>query len=224
MIYSLDKSNQRNLGIINSSNLCTEIIQFTSPHDTAVCTLASLVLPAFVTNDFDEFDFADLHRATKLLVRNTDKIIDRNHYPTQEARHSALKTRAIGIGVQGLADTFMMLGKPFDSEDALRLNRAIFETIYHAAVDASCDLAREAQQPYPAWDGSPASKSLLQFDLWGQRPSARYDWDSLKARIRKHGMRNSLLTAQMPTSSTSQITGVNDGIDPYIRSSSSCCL
>ncbi|TFK81571.1 ribonucleotide reductase alpha subunit [Polyporus arcularius HHB13444] len=209
------KSNQRNLGVINSSNLCTEIIQFTSPLETAVCTLASLVLPAFVTED-DEYDFAELHRVTKILVRNTDKIIDRNYYPTPEARMSALKTRALGIGAQGLADVFMMLHMPFDSVDAQRLNRAIFETIYHAALDASCDLAREAQHPYPAWAGSPASESLLQYDLWGQRPSSRYDWDSLKARIRKHGLRNSLLTAQMPTSGTSQITGANDGTDPYL--------
>ncbi|TFK85005.1 ribonucleotide reductase large chain subunit [Polyporus arcularius HHB13444] len=209
------KSNQRNLGVINSSNLCTEIIQFTSATETAVCTLGSLVLPAYVTLD-DDFDFAELHRVTKILVRNTDTILDRTYYPTPEARTSALKTRAIGIGVQGLADVFMMLRMPFDSVDAQRLNRAIFETIYHAAVDASCDLAREAQCPYPAWSGSPASDSLLQYDLWGQRPSARYDWDSLKARMRKYGLRNSLLTAQMPTSSTSQVTGVNDGTDPYL--------
>ena len=197
--------------------MCTEITQFSSPTETAVCTLASLILPAFVS-DNETFDFAALHRATKQLVRNTDKIIDRNHYPTTAARTSALKTRAIGIGVQGLADVFMMQRIPFESVEAQRLNRAIFETIYPAALDSSCDLSREAGGPYSTWIGSPASESLLQYDLWGQRPSSRYDWDSLKTRIRKHGLRNSLLTAQMPTSSTSQITGANDGTDPLMRS------
>ncbi len=198
------------------SNLCTEIIQFSSSTETAVCTLGSLILPAFVSEDGNGMDFAALHRATKLLVHNTDKIIDLNYYPTTAARVSALKTRAIGIGVQGLADVFMMLRMPFESVDSQRLNRAIFETIYHAALDSSCDLSREAG-PYANWNGSPASESLLQFDLWRQRPSSRYDWDSLKARIRKHGLRNSLLTAQMPTSSTSQVTGATDGTDPLLR-------
>ena len=209
------KSNHRNLGVINSGNLCTEIVQFSSPTDTAVCTLASLRLDVFVDDD-ENFNFAELHRVTKIVVRNTDRIVDINSYPTAEAQASAQNTRALGIGVQGLADVFMMLRLPFESTSARLLNRAIFETIYHAAVDASCDLARQ-KGPYPAWSGSPASELQLQFDLWNSRPSSRYDFDSLKARIRKYGLRNSLLTAQMPTSATSHITGVNDGTDPFLR-------
>ena len=213
--HTIGKSNHRNLGVINSGNLCTEIVQFSSPNDTAVCTLASLRLDVFVDDD-ENFNFAELHRVTKIVVRNTDRIIDINSYPTTEAQASAQNTRALGIGVQGLADVFMMLRLPFESMNARLLNRAIFETIYHAAIDASCDLARQ-KGPYPCWSGSPASDLQLQFDLWNSRPSGRYDFDSLKARIRKYGLRNSLLTAQMPTSATSHITGVNDGTDPFLR-------
>lgn len=209
------KSNHANLGVITSSNLCTEIVEYASPTEPAVCTLASLILPAFV-RDNDSFDFAALHCATKIVLRNLDKIIDLNHYPVDGARRAALLSRPIGIGTQGLADVYMIMHYGFDSIEARRLNVAIYETMYHAGADASCDLAR-LNGPYPAWDGSPASELQLQFDLWNQRPSGRYDFDALKARIERHGMRNSLLLAQMPMSSTSQISGVNDGVEPYLR-------
>ncbi|KAI0361335.1 Rrm1 protein [Trametes cingulata] len=208
------KSNQQNVGMITSSNLCTEIVQYVSDEETAVCTLASVVLPSFVNED-GEFDLAELHRVTKIVTRNVDRLIDRIAYPTPEARLSATRHRAIGVGVQGLADVFMILGMPYDSPEARFLNRTIFETIYHAALDASCDLAR-TYGPYETWQGSPASRMCLQYDLWGVQTLGVNDFESLKMRIKKFGLRNSLLVAQMPTTSTSQIVGVNDGTDPYI--------
>ncbi|KAI0349446.1 putative ribonucleoside-diphosphate reductase large chain [Trametes cingulata] len=208
------KSNHQHLGVIHATNLCTEVLQYVSPDTAAVCTLSSIILPAFVTHD-RHFDFDELHRVAKVAAYNTDRIIDINDYPTPQAKRSAETTRAIGIGVQGLADVFMMMHIPFDSEDAAALNRDIFETLYHAALEASCDLAR-VHGPYPTWAGSPTSQLRLQFDLWNAQPSRRYDFDALKTRIATYSLRNSLLTAQMPTASTSQITGVNDGTEPYI--------
>ncbi|KAI0684416.1 ribonucleotide reductase [Earliella scabrosa] len=210
------KNNERHLGTIRSSNLCTEIVQFSAQGITAVCTLSSIVLPKCITPD-GTFDFAALHALTKLVVRNTDKLVDNSalmevHVDT---RMSAEGTRAIGIGVQGLADTFMTLRYPYDSADARRLNVEIFETIYHAALDASCDLAQE-HGPYPLWDVSPAAGGVLQLDMWtGATPTNRWDFASLRERIRQHGLRNSMLTCQMPTASTSQITGQSESTEPY---------
>ncbi|KAI9058880.1 alpha subunit of ribonucleoside-diphosphate reductase [Trametes sanguinea] len=207
------KNNQRHLGKIHTSNLCTEIMQYTSPDETAVCTLASLILPSFV-NDDEAFDLAELHRVTKIVVRNLDQVVDVNDYPTPQAANSARLHRAIGIGVQGLADVFMLLSMPYDSPEARLLNRSIFETIYHAALDASCDLAR-LYGSHPSFPGTLASRLRLQYDLWGAVPLGLNDFEVLKMRIGKFGLRNALLTAQMPTASTSQIAGVNDSTDPY---------
>ena len=201
--------------MIHASNLCTEIMQYSSPDEIAVCTLASVVLPALVRGD-GQFDLANLHQVIKIMVRNTDRVIDLNQYPSPKARLSAQRTRALGIGVQGLADVFKILHMPYDSDQAHALNVSIFETIYHAALDASCDLAQQ-YGVYAAYEGSPASKGRLQFDLWGSRPTSLHDFDTLKTRIHAYGLRNSLLTAQMPTSSTSQISGFNDGTEPYVR-------
>ena len=190
-------------------------MQYASQDEIAVCTLSSVVLPALVGGD-GRFDLIKLHEVVKVMVRNTDRVIDINQYPSPKARQSAQRTRALGIGVQGLADVLKMLHVPYDSDQARALNMSIFETIYHAALDASCDLAQQ-YGTYPAYEGSPISKGRLQFDLWGSRPTSLHDFDTLKSRIRAYGVRNSLLTAQMPTSSTSQITGFNDGTEPYVR-------
>ncbi|NBV14396.1 MAG: ribonucleoside-diphosphate reductase subunit alpha [Sphingobacteriia bacterium] len=203
------KSNQQNLGTIKSSNLCTEIIEYTSPDEVAVCNLASLALPRFVQNG--KFDFDKLLEVTYQVTRNLDRIIDQNYYPVPEAKTSNLRHRPIGIGVQGLADVFILLRHPFESEMARLLNRSIFETIYFAAMTASKDLARE-KGTYP---GSPVSKGEFQFDLWGVEPSNRWDWDTLKAEVKQYGVRNSLLVAPMPTASTSQILGNNECFEPY---------
>ncbi|TEB40204.1 hypothetical protein FA13DRAFT_1724434 [Coprinellus micaceus] len=194
------KSNQQNLGTIKSSNLCTEIIEYSSPDETAVCNLASLALPTFIKD--------------RLVAFNLNRIIDVNYYPIPEARRSNFRHRPIGIGVQGLADAFMVLRMPFESPAAKELNIQIFETIYHAALEASSEMA-EAQGTYETYEGSPASKGQLQFDLWGVKPTALWDWDSLKAKIAKTGLRNSLLLAPMPTASTSQILGFNECFEPY---------
>merc|ERR1719373_725272 len=196
------KSNQQNLGTIHSSNLCTEIIEYTSPDEVAVCNLASIALPSFVKEDGKEYDFKGLYEVVKVMTRNLNKVIDRNYYPVEEARRSNMRHRPIGLGVQGLADAFMMLRLPFESEPAKKLNTDIFETIYFAACEASCELAAK-HGPYETYQGSPASKGQLQFDLWGVTPkSGRWDWTALKQRIVKHGLRNSLLVAPMPTAST----------------------
>ena len=207
-----EKSNQKNLGTIRSSNLCTEIIEYTSPDEVAVCNLASISLPKFVEDG--SFDFERLHEISKVITRNLNKIIDVNYYPIKEAENSNFRHRPIGIGVQGLADAFIAMRFPFDSEEAKQLNKDIFETIYHAAIEESCQLAQE-EGAYKSFKGSPASKGILQFDMWNVTPSDRYDWDGLKAEIKKHGLRNSLLLAPMPTASTSQILGNNECIEPY---------
>merc|ERR550525_754418 len=211
------KSNQQNLGTIHSSNLCTEIIEYTSPDEVAVCNLASIALSAFAQADKEEYDFQGLYKVTKVATRNLNKVIDRNYYPVEEARHSNMRHRPIGLGVQGLADAFMIMRLPFESEAARRLNEDIFETIYFAACEASCELA-ERDGPYETFAGSPASKGQLQFDLWGSAPkSGRWDWTSLRAKIVQHGMRNSLLVAPMPTASTAQILGNNESFEPYTQ-------
>ncbi|MEM9549363.1 MAG: ribonucleoside-diphosphate reductase subunit alpha [Bacteroidota bacterium] len=208
------KSNQKNLGTIKSSNLCTEIIEYTSPDEVAVCNLASLSLPKYVNTDTREFNFEKLHEVTRVVTRNLNKIIDVNYYPVKEAENSNFRHRPIGLGVQGLADAFMMMRMPFDSAEAKQLNKDIFETIYHAAVTESNALA-QVEGSYTTFEGSPASEGLLQFDLWGVKPSDRYDWDALKTEIKGTGLRNSLLLAPMPTASTSQILGNNECFEPY---------
>jgi ribonucleoside-diphosphate reductase alpha subunit len=213
------KSNQQNLGTIHSSNLCTEILEYSSADEVAVCNLASIALPAFVKRDGDEesYNFQQLYEVTRVATKNLNKVIDRNYYPVVEARNSNMKHRPIGLGVQGLADAFLMLRVPFESENARKLNEDIFETIYFAACEASCELA-ERDGPYETFAGSPASKGLLQFDLWSRKPkSGRWDWTGLKERIAKHGLRNSLLVAPMPTASTAQILGNNESFEPYTQ-------
>ncbi|CEJ80005.1 Putative Ribonucleoside-diphosphate reductase [[Torrubiella] hemipterigena] len=208
------KSNQKNLGTIRSSNLCTEIIEYCAPDEVAVCNLASLALPAFVDYNEGKYDFKKLHEVTQVVVRNLNKIIDVNHYPVQEARNSNMRHRPIGVGVQGLADAFLALRLPFESPEARELNKQIFETIYHAAVTASVQLAKE-EGPYSTFKGSPASEGILQFDMWNVKPSDLWEWDSLKEQVKEHGIRNSLLLAPMPTASTSQILGNNECFEPY---------
>jgi len=211
------KSNQQNLGTIHCSNLCTEIIEYTSPDEVAVCNLASLSLPAFVAEDGGSYDFKELYRVTKVVTKNLNKVIDRNYYPVKEAKNSNMRHRPIGLGVQGLADAFMLMRMPFESAPAKQLNIDIFETIYFAACEASCELA-EQQGPYETYEGSPASQGKLQFDLWGHTPSSgRWDWAGLKERIAQHGLRNSLLVAPMPTASTAQILGNNESFEPYTQ-------
>ena len=207
-----EKSNQKNLGTIKSSNLCTEIIEYTSPDEVAVCNLASIALPRYVTNG--TFDFQKLYEITKVVTRNLNKVIDGNYYPIPEARYSNLRHRPIGIGVQGLADVFMMLRLPFESEEARLLNRDIFETIYFGAVTASNELAK-TDGPYETFAGSPMSQGQFQFDMWKAEPTDRWDWDSLRKEVMEHGIRNSLLLAPMPTASTSQILGNNECFEPY---------
>ncbi len=206
------KSNQKNLGTIRSSNLCTEIIEYTSPDEVAVCNLASLALPKFVSNG--EFDFKRLFDITRVVTRNLNKVIDINYYPIPEARNSNMRHRPIGLGVQGLADTFILMGLPFDSDGAKQLNKDIFETIYFAAVTESCNQA-ERHGAYESFKGSPMSEGVFQFDMWGAQPSKRWDWESLRTRVKKTGIRNSLLVAPMPTASTSQILGNNECFEPY---------
>lgn len=208
------KSNQKNLGTIRSSNLCTEIIEYTAPDEVAVCNLASLALPRFVDEKNGEFDFQKLHEITEIVTRNLNKIIEVNHYPVPEARKSNFRHRPVGLGVQGLADTFLALRMPFDSPEAKKLNIQIFETIYHAALTSSCDLAKELG-PYETYEGSPVSQGILQYDMWNVTPSDLWDWAPLKAKIAQHGVRNSLLVAPMPTASTSQILGYNECFEPY---------
>lgn len=208
------KSNQQNLGTIKSSNLCTEIIQYSSPEEVAVCNLASLALPTFIRGG--KYDFQKLHDVAKAVTFNLNRIIDRNYYPVPEARRSNMRHRPIGLGVQGLADAFMALRMPFDSPAAKELNIQIFETIYHAACEASMEMAI-SEGPYETWEGSPASQGKLQFDLWGVTPTSLWDWTELKEKIVEHGMRNSLLLSPMPTASTSQILGFNECFEPYTK-------
>ena len=207
------KSNQQNLGTIKSSNLCTEIIEYTAPDEVAVCNLASLALPKFVTEE-GAFDHDKLFEVTYQATLNLNRIIDNNFYPVEEARNSNMRHRPIGLGVQGLADAFIMLGFPFESEEARTLNREVFETIYFASMTASKDLAK-VDGPYQTINGSPVSKGIFQFDMWGVTPTNRWEWDLLKAEVKKHGVRNSLLLAPMPTASTAQILGNNECFEPY---------
>ncbi|QQS30797.1 MAG: ribonucleoside-diphosphate reductase subunit alpha [Sphingobacteriales bacterium] len=207
------KSNQKNLGAIRSSNLCTEIMEFTSKDEVAVCNLASINLSKMVENG--AFNHQKLHEITKTVTRNLNKVIDINYYPVPEAKRSNMRHRPIGIGVQGLADAFLLLRLPFESEQARKLNKEIFETIYHAALTASCELAQQYGH-YETFKGSPASGGVLQYDMWGVEPGDRWDWYTLKANIMKYGLRNSLLLAPMPTASTSQILGNNECFEPYM--------
>ena len=207
------KSNQQNLGTIKSSNLCTEIIEYTAPDEVAVCNLASLALPKYVTED-GKFDHDKLFEVTYQATLNLNRIIDENFYPIEEARNSNLRHRPIGLGVQGLADAFIMMGYPFESEEARALNREVFETIYYASMTASKDLAK-VDGAYETFKGSPVSKGIFQFDMWGVTPTARWEWDVLKEEVQKHGVRNSLLLAPMPTASTAQILGNNECFEPY---------
>ncbi len=206
------KSNQQNLGTIKSSNLCTEIIEYTSPDEVAVCNLASIALPRFVING--KFDHQKLYEVTYEVTRNLNKIIDNNYYPIKEAKNSNLRHRPIGIGIQGLADAFILLRLPFESDLAKLLNKNIFETIYFAAMTASKDLAIE-QGAYETFTGSPLSKGIFQFDMWDVKPSDRWDWETLREEVIAHGVRNSLLVAPMPTASTSQVLGNNECFEPY---------
>jgi len=208
------KSNQQNLGTIRSSNLCCEIIEYSSPDEVAVCNLASIALPKFADVNKLEFDHQELYRVTKVVTRNLNKVIDVNYYPVKEARKSNMRHRPIGIGVQGLADVFIMLRMPFDSEKARQLNKDIFETMYYASAEASMELAKE-EGHYETFPGSPASKGIMQFDMWNVKPSDRWDWDTLKTQVKEHGLRNSLLLAPMPTASTAQILGNNECFEPY---------
>jgi ribonucleoside-diphosphate reductase alpha subunit len=208
------KSNQKNLGTIKSSNLCTEIIEYTSPDEVAVCNLASIALPKFITPE-GKFDHQKLYEITKVATRNLNKVIDINYYPVPEARNSNMRHRPIGIGVQGLADAFIMLRMPFDSPEARRLNEDIFETIYFGAMEASMELSKQ-HGPYETFKGSPVSKGIFQFDMWNVTPkSGRWNWDQLKRDVKQFGVRNSLLLAPMPTASTSQILGNNECFEPY---------
>lgn len=210
------KSNQQNLGTIRSSNLCTEIVEYTCPDEIAVCNLASIALPKFVNED-KTYDHQKLYEVTKVATRNLNMVIDRNFYPREEAKRSNMRHRPIGLGVQGLADTFMKMGLPYESSGARKLNEDIFETIYFAACEASMEIAK-VDGPYETYQGSPASKGQLQFDLWGVAPkSGNWDWAALKAKIAEHGLRNSLLVAPMPTASTAQILGNNESFEPYTQ-------
>lgn len=208
-----EKSNQKNLGTIKSSNLCTEIMEYTSPEEVAVCNLASLALPKFVTEE-KQFDFDSLFKVTYVATKNLNRIIDYNYYPVQEARYSNMRNRPIGLGVQGLADTFVKLRLPFDSAEAKSLNKDIFETIYFAALTASKDLAKEFGA-YETYAGSPISQGIFQFDMWNVQPSNRWEWNVLREEVLKYGVRNSLLLAPMPTASTAQILGNNECFEPF---------
>ncbi|KAI6206570.1 hypothetical protein M3Y94_00927900 [Aphelenchoides besseyi] len=207
------KSNQQNLGTIKCSNLCTEIIEYSSADEVAVCNLASIALNQFVTED-KKFDFEKLRKITKVVTRNLNKIIDVNYYPLKETKRSNLRHRPIGIGVQGLADAFILMRYPFTSPEARQLNKQIFETIYFGALEASCELA-EKLGPYKTYKGSPASKGILQYDMWDVQPSDLWNWTELKKKIKKHGLRNSLLVAPMPTATTAQILGNNEAFEPF---------
>jgi ribonucleoside-diphosphate reductase alpha chain len=209
------KSNQKNLGTIRSSNLCTEIMEYTSSDEVAVCNLASLSLPMFIENG--KFDHDTFYTVTKRVTKNLNKVIDRNYYPVKEAENSNMRHRPVGLGVQGLADAFIMLRLPFTSDEAKKLNQEIFETLYFAAVTASMELAK-VEGPYSTFKGSPMSQGEFQYNMWGMKDeelSGRWDWASLRKEVLEHGVRNSLLVAPMPTASTSQILGNNEAFEPY---------
>ncbi|MFK7982261.1 MAG: ribonucleoside-diphosphate reductase subunit alpha [Saprospiraceae bacterium] len=207
------KSNQKNLGTIRSSNLCTEIMEYTAPDEVAVCNLASISLVKFVKED-QTYDFEKLYEVSRVVTRNLNKVIDVNYYPVIEAENSNMRHRPVGIGVQGLADAFIRMRMPFDSKEARKLNSDIFETIYFAAMTESNAIAKR-DGAYSSYEGSPVSQGILQYDMWGVTPTDRWDWADLKKKIKKHGVRNSLLLAPMPTASTSQILGNNECFEPY---------
>jgi len=207
------KSNQQNLGTIKCSNLCTEIVEYSAPDEVAVCNLASIAVNMFVKPD-KTFDFEKLKYVAKVATKNLNKIIDVNYYPVIEARNSNMRHRPIGIGIQGLADAYILMRFPFESEEAAMLNKQIFETIYYGALEASCEMA-EKEGPYSTYEGSPVSKGQLQYDMWGVTPTNLHDWAALKAKVAKHGIRNSLLLAPMPTASTAQILGNNESVEAY---------
>lgn len=211
-----EKSNQKNLGVIKSSNLCTEILEYTDKDETSVCNLASVALPKYVNVETKTFDYDKLHEVTKTVTKNLNRVIDRNFYPVETARRSNMKHRPIGLGVQGLADVFILCGLPFDCEESRLMNAHIFETMYHAALEASSELA-EVEGSYESFEGSPASQGVLQPDMWDGdvKFSGRYDWDAMRERVKTKGLRNSLLMAPMPTASTAQILGNNECFEPY---------
>ena len=198
------KSNQKNLGTIRSSNLCTEIVEFTAPDEVAVCNLASVNLAAFADDGVGSYNFKRLYEVTKVVTKNLNKVIDVNFYPVPEAKNSNMRHRPIGIGVQGLADAFAKMRMPFESPAAMQLNKDIFETMYFASVESSCEIA-ERDGPYSTYAGSPMSQGIMQFDMWDITPSSRWDWAGLKEKVAKFGIRNSLLMAPMPTASTAQV-------------------
>jgi ribonucleoside-diphosphate reductase alpha chain len=209
------KSNQKNLGTIRSSNLCTEILEYTSPDEIAVCNLASIALPKFVKNQ--EFDHKELYKITKRVIKNLNKVIDRNYYPVKEAENSNMRHRPVGLGIQGLADTFIKMRLPFTCDESKKLNQEIFETLYFASVTASMELAK-VEGPYSTFEGSPISQGEFQYNMWGLKDeelSGRWNWSKLREDVQKHGVRNSLLLAPMPTASTSQILGNNEAFEPY---------
>lgn len=208
------KSNQQNLGTIKCSNLCTEIVEYSSPDEVAVCNLASISLPRFVDQKLGQFDYEKLKKIVKVMTKNLNKIIDGNYYPLPETRLSNLRHRPIGLGVQGLADAFSLLRYPYESLEAKKMNIQIFETIYYGALEASCELA-EQYGPYETYQGSPVSKGILQYDMWNRTPTDLWNWSELKEKISKYGIRNSLLVAPMPTASTAQILGNNESFEPY---------
>ena len=210
------KSNQKNLGVIKSSNLCTEILEYTDKDETSVCNLASIALPKYVNRETKTFDYDKLHEVVKTVTKNLNRVIDRNFYPVETARRSNMKHRPIGLGVQGLADVFILCGLPFDCEESRLMNAHIFETMYHASLEASSELA-ETEGSYESFEGSPASQGILQPDMWeGETKfSGRYDWDAMRERVKTKGLRNSLLMAPMPTASTAQILGNNECFEPY---------
>ena len=208
------KSNQKNLGTIKSSNLCTEIIEYTDKDETAVCNLASIALPKCVDRENKTFDYEKLHEVTKTVTKNLNRVIDRNFYPVETARKSNMRHRPIGLGVQGLADVFILCRHAFDSDEAKEINARIFETMYHAALEASSELA-EVQGSYETFEGSPTSQGVFQFDMWDGETKLHYDWDAMRERVKTKGLRNSLLMAPMPTASTAQILGNNECFEPY---------
>ena len=208
------KSNQKNLGTIKSSNLCTEILEYTDKDETAVCNLASIALPKYVDVENKTFDYEKLHQVTKTVTKNLNRVIDRNFYPVETARKSNMRHRPIGLGVQGLADVFILCRHAFDSDEAKEINARIFETMYHAALEASSELA-EVDGSYETFEGSPTSQGVLQFDMWEGETKLHYDWDAMKERVKTKGLRNSLLMAPMPTASTAQILGNNECFEPY---------
>ena len=207
------KSNQQNVGVVKCSNLCAELLAYSSPDEVASCTLASLALPKYI-NDEKAFDFEALFNVAYEATLNLNKIVDGNYYPVEESRKSTMRHRPIGIGVQGLADAFILMGYPFESEEAKSLNQEIFETIYFAAMTASKDLAKDYGH-YETYPGSPVSKGIFQYDMWNVIPTKRWDWKLLKEEVKKYGIRNSLLIAPMPTNYTSQILGNNQCFEPY---------